>query len=284
MNKIDLTRFSQEKEAVVPIVNMIGKVNGRKFISEVEDGWYKIRVGDIIHDVEKATPFQIEKALEGFKLYSGYPMGGDIVPINFDNLFRKGFGETVPVHFLNEAPWEIVGFSQWEDGLFYSRGPNIKANRTVIREVQKAFEEERNLEGIKGITPEIRYYYLLHSLNRDAFRAAEELKALKLAEAEKQKRIEEFRKTFAGRLQQTIENAGGKLIRYYQRGSNYTVVWKVKGQQITSTIRNDDSIIDLGFCASGYDQEHTLSSAIKLAQTYYEEGGVGHGGLYITRG
>jgi hypothetical protein len=283
MAEINLKRFTQEKEVTAPVLNGVCRTLGRLIETNEEDGWYRLKLGNRWQILRKATPLEILKAQEGQKTFVGYPMGEDVVPFNFDMFFRRGFGETIHVSFMNENPWDIVRFIQWDDSHYYSCGSDPKASRTVINQVKEAYENEKPLEGIRGVTPEIRYVFLLHSLQRDAFRAAKELETLKLAEEERQKRIQEFRATFAGNLQKTIEDAGGQLIRFSKKGSNYVVIWKINGQQITSTIKDNQQILELGFCASGYDKEHSLSSAIKLAQTYYEEGGVGHGGLYITR-
>ncbi len=283
MGKIDLKRFAEEKEVLSPIVNHITRIEGRLVNLAIEDGWYWFKLGNDVQVSRKATPMDIEIALEKAKVAKGYPVGEDVVPMNFDNFFKKGYGESIKVHFLNEQPWEIVRFVEWEDGRCYSAGVDIKANRTVIKAVKEAFETEKPLDGISGVTPELRYYFLIHSLQRDAFRVAEEFAKMKLAEEERKKRIEEFQKTFAGRIQKTVEDAGGKLVRFYQRGRNYVVIWKVYNQQVTSTIRDDFGIMDLGFCASGQDRLHSLPSAIQLARQYYEDNETRHGGLYITR-
>jgi len=282
---IDLSRFAnKEYDDVIPVINGIGWSNSRKFSLPVEeDGWYKIHYGDNVASIRKATPLEILKKQEGMKSYIGYPVGEEIIPLNFDNFCKKGYGESFRVFFLNEPPWDIVKFVQGEDKNFYSCGSEVKANRTIINQVKEAFEKNLLINGIKGVTPEIRYVFLLHRMQRDAFLAAKELETLHLKEEERQKRIEEFRATFPGRLEKTIEDAGGTLVRFSKKGSNYTVVWKINGQRVNSTIKDDFGIMELGFCASGEDKRHTLSSAIKLAQDYYEHGGSGIGGLYITR-
>lgn len=281
---INLDRFTNNKvQEIVPILGCSFKTHGRLFLIETDDGWYKVTYGDILGDWVKATPLEVEKTLSKMKTFVGYPVGEEVIPINFDNFSKKGYGESLRVHFLNESPWEIVKFVQWEDKNFYSCGSDVRAGRFVMQQVKEAFEKGISIDGIKGVTPEIRYVFLLHRMQRDAFLAAKELEMLHLKEEERQKRIEEFRATFPGRLEKTIEDAGGTLIRFAKKGSNYTVVWKINGQRINSTIKDDLGILELGFCASGEDKRHTLSSAIKLAQDYYEHGGSGIGGLYITR-
>lgn len=277
---IDLEKFAEEKVVIMPMVNGWGRCGGRLISGVANDGWYKIRMGNGFWFEGKASPLEIEESLKNIKQYRGLVLGNEVVPWNFENLFRKGEGETVEVHFLDLPAWEIVKFVRWEDNRFYSAGTDYSANRKVIEQVKEAFEKEQEIGGIKGVTPEIRYYFLLLSLQRHSFREFQEFEKLKLSQAEREKRIEEFRATFSGRLQETIEKAGGKLVRFTKRGKDkFTVVWKIGEQKITSIIKDDMRIYDLGFCASGHDREHTMASAIQLAKIYQEE----EGDIYITR-
>jgi len=285
MGAIDLEKFTEEKTAVLPMISGWGKykgrIVGRKLASPpfFEDGWYKFQLGNTIKYKGKPTPLEIEEALEKVKKYRGLALGEEIVPWNFENLFRKGQGETIKVHFLDQPAWEIVKFVEWEDGRFYSVGVDYSADRSTLNQVKEAFEKEKEIGEIKGITPEIRYYFLLLSLQRQSFRQFKELEKLKLSQAEREKRIEEFRKTFAGRLQHSIKQAGGKLVRFTQRGTDkFTVVWKIGKQTIKSIIKNDMRIYDAGFCLSN-ERKQTMGSLAVLARTFQKE----EGSLYITR-
>lgn len=148
-----------------------------------------------------------------------------------------------------------------------------------MNEVKARFEKNQSLDKLKGITPEMRYLFIVLSLQRDNFRALQELKKLKLSEIEKAKRIEEFNKTLPGRLLQTIEGAGGKLVRFNIQGKDkIVVVWKVGDQTVNSLINLDFRILEAGYCLEGEDKKHSLSSAVTLAQSFQEERP-----LYITR-
>ncbi len=278
---LDLKRFSEETEEIVPIIGGTGRFHGRFISLKVDDGWYLVSLGDKALIKRKATVLEVAKAIKDQPTFSVYALGIEGIPLSFDSFSRRGWGEAVTVNFQNLQIFEVARIVYWEDKRFYFYGQEMP--NEILREAKKVFEKNEPFNNIKGLTPELRYYLILVSLQRESFRAAQELAKFKLNAAERAKRIKEFQETFSGRLQRTIENVGGTLIRYSKKGNNYNVRWKVYGQEIVSTIKDDERIISLGFCASGADTKHTLSSAIALAKLYYEEAGTDHGGLYITR-
>lgn len=276
---IDLRRFTEQRTVYIPIVDGWGQTDGRKIYTAGKvNGWYKCNLGNDVQILREATPLEVLKTLKTKKAVRVYALGTEGIPVNFDNFLRQGLGETVPVYFLNLPLYEVGKAVRWEDGRFYYYEPDIKFQRSLLTRIKGAFEKEQEINSITGATPELRYYFLLTTLQRDAFRAAEELNKLKLSEAERAKRIKEFESTFSGRLQTTIEKAGGKLVKFYKANSDtYMIHWKVKdsNQLVKSSIKDNMQILNLGFCASGADRQHTLSSAVQLAKMY--------GSLYITR-
>lgn len=279
MTTINLERFSIPQEGIAPIVNGWGKWGGRKVIANIENGWYKLVLGNQVSVGRKASPLEIEESLVKTKKHRGLPLGGEVVPWNFENIFDKGYAGTVEINFLDLPAWEVVKFARWEDGRFYFAGVDMSAKRTILNSVKENFEKNEGIDAIKGLTPELRYYFLLLSLQRQSYQQLKELEKMKLSEAEKQKRLEEFKNTFAGRLQHVIGEAGGKLIRFAKQGANkYSVTWKVGRQKVISIIKDDMRIYSLGYCAEGEDKKHTMSSAILLAKIFQKEKP-----LYITR-
>ena len=281
---IDLDRFSAKTLATVPIVNGKGQVKSRTFNSRVVNGWYVVELGDDVVVKERATPMQIDSLHHGKRKFKGIPLGRQFFPINFNNLELLGMDQTERIYLNQADEWDVIKAVLWDDGKIYFLSVDYGFKRLPIDQVREAFEKEQPITGIKDLTPEIRYYFLVVSLHRDGIRQAIELQKMKLAEADKIKRMMEFRKTFAGRLDKTVSDAGGKLIRFYQRGDDrYMVEWKVGGEKLKTLIKDDLRIIDLGFCASEEDGLHSLGSAVNLAKVYVEEGGIGDGGLYVTR-
>lgn len=285
---IDFKRFATVQEAVVPIVNGWGQVHTRKvFSAKTEDGWYKVSLGDKTEVIRPASPLEIDKALVGQKKVRVYALGNEGVPLNFDPFKRAGMGESVIVHFLNLPAWEVAKVARWEDGRFYFIEADRSYERKTLQQVKEAFDSDQGLVGISGVAPELRHYYLVLSLQRAAFREFQELERLRLSEEERKARIAEFEKTFAGRLNNVIEGAGGTLVAWEKYGTGYLVTWKVKGsrQNVRSHIRDDMRIINAGFCLSGEDQKHSMASIVQLASLFETEVVNPHTGrteLYIT--
>lgn len=278
---IDLNRFNQKKEVIIPIVDGWGQYDGRKiYIPNVEDGYYKATLRDSIVLHGRASPLEVHKIFTGggkhkFRVYA---IGEEGVATNFDTFIRKGFGETVRVNFLSVRLFEVVEIVLWEDGRFYFYDTILPKNRSVIQQVKQCFDAEKEITGVAGVTPELRYYFLLTSLQRQGVRAAEEMEKYKLSELERQKRVEEFNASFPGRLKDTVTKAGGKFIRYSKFGNGYLVEWKLGRQLIKSTIKDNMRIINAGFCLSGDDKKHTIASIVNLAKLFRREAP-----LYITR-
>jgi len=277
---IDLAKFSGSVEAVVPILRGRGWYKGRRFQLRAPNGWYLASLGSRVQKLRRATPIEIRKATKNLETLRGYSYGAEIIPLNFSDVkFRYGFAESVPVHFLEAQPWTIVKCVNWHKEPIFIE-VDRRASYKVLNEVRKRFEEERDLSELKGVTPELRYLYILHSLQRDNFRAGAALEKLKLAEAEREKRAEQFKQTFSQRIKSIIENAGGHLKQFYLRGeSNLIVVWEVGGQTLKTLIDPDMKVQDLGYCTEDKKQsKHSLTSAVLLAETFQKEGS-----LFITR-
>jgi len=277
MNAIDLERFDRTQTVTMPIVNKTGRYKGRVIGHDVENGWYVVSLGSKVNIVTKATRLDVELALGDKKSLKGYALGADIIPLNFENTTSQ----SVRVNFQDAPTWDVVDARRWDDGMYYYYNTDAGfKQRAILDSIKERFESERTLRGVKGATPEMRYLFILLSLQRNSFREYKKLEQMKLDEVERVKRLEEFRRTFAGRLEETIEKAGGKLVKFSPQGtSKFTVTWKVGSQTIISVIKDDMRIYNLGFCAEGEDKKHTLSSAINLAKIFQEE----YGSVYITR-
>lgn len=66
-----------------------------------------------------------------------------------------------------------------------------------------------------------------------------------------------------GRLAQSLQHAGGRLISWMDRGDAYTVTYQFGEQTHTSTVRADDlSVMTSGICLSGRDRDFDLTSLI----------------------
>ena len=66
-----------------------------------------------------------------------------------------------------------------------------------------------------------------------------------------------------GRLAQSLQHAGGRLVSWIDRGEVYTVTYQFGAQTHTSTVRADDlSVMTSGICLSGRDRDFDLTSLV----------------------
>ncbi len=277
---IDLSRFTKVRDVIVPIIDGWGQIDGRKIFARYkENGWYHVQLGNGTRIGALASPLEILKTLEKQSFLRIYALGLEGVATNFDNFFRKGFNEAVVINFLNLPIFEIAKVVLWEDNRFYYYEEDVKFQRELIKSLKNAFDTEQSIVLLKGLTPEIRYYWLLINLERQAFREVEKLTKLKLSEEEKRKRVEQFQNTFEGRLKKTIEDAGGEFIRYSKANKDtYLVHWKLGSQIVKSTIKDTMQIMSAGFCLNSEDRQHSMSSIVQLAKMFQVEKP-----LYLTR-
>ena len=70
-----------------------------------------------------------------------------------------------------------------------------------------------------------------------------------------------------GRLAQSLNHAGGRLVSWMDRGDAYTVTYQFGAQTHTSTVRADDlSVMTSGICLSGHDRDFDLTSLVGVMQ------------------
>jgi hypothetical protein len=276
---LDLARFATIKEVVMPIIDGWGQFEGRKvYGSATENGWYLVALGADTKILRKATLLETHKALRGKKADRVYPFGNEVIPMNFDNFHRRGVGETAQVNFMDRPLFSVAKVVEWEDGRFYFYEEDRGSHSRTIRTIKEIFEKDGVLQGVRNTTPELRYYFLLASLQREGTRALEELAAFAVAESERAKRIAAYKANFGSRLQDAVERAGGKYLRHYRSGKAFMVEWEVGGQVVKSTVHDDLRVVSAGFCLSGDDKLHTVNSIVNLAKSFQDRAP-----LYITR-
>jgi len=274
MNKVDLDKFSKPIEVVIPLVNGIGVYKGRKIrLHSDHNGYFKLKLGDGIERINKADLVEAAKMMLRLPLFRGIVYGNSIIPFNFSAAKFLGYGETIPCYFLNADLGMVVKTRRWEDGnLFYENIDTGSKHQMLLVGIKEKVDKNKSIEDVKGITPEMRFFYLLMMLDKQRIEEWKNLEKLEIGSKEREKRIEQFKKSFAGRLQTAIENAGGKLIRFNRKGDRVDVKWKVGGETFFSTIDQNFRMLDLGFCAEGHDKDHSISSAIVLAEQFIDEG------------
>ena len=269
---IDLNRFSEEREVVAPVVRGCVNIGGRVTGGHGrEDGFYKVALGDKVTFKSKASLIETHQFLQNLPILRGIAYGDSIIPINFSQAKDLGLGETIPVNFLNAELGTVIITRRWDRALLYDRESASKQQMLVLELKRRATSNEP-IGSLLGVTPEMRYFYLLLSMDMAHMQEWKELDELALSETERQKRIKQFEDPFSGRLKKTIEDAGGILVRFNKKARSTEVIWKIGGEEFNSTIKQDFRVLELGFCADGHDKDHSIASAVILAKEFINDG------------
>lgn len=231
----------------------------------IEDGWRTVEIhgnhvidcGPHVWSGDSPNPIR------------GYTNGNGLVFQNFDVGKRKGFGLQAPLLFNTVETFTAIIASLWEDGRLYYVEPNYADN--AIFEIKNRFEDEQSIDGLKGVTPELRTLFLFHSLERDQQRAM--LEAARLAAAEQKRTADEAErmKDVAYRLTVTFAHAGARVLRYTLSGSNLIVDWELEsgGHRFNSVIDSRTWMVrEAGYCMTGDDRRHNITSVVKTAEDY----------------
>ena len=278
---IDLKRFTKEKDVICPIVDRWGSYDGRKLKFNVKSGWYSIKLGNKAKINRLATPLEIEKTLKNEKSYIGYPIGEEFIPSNFDSLRRQGKSESIRYRLGNASQRLFIParISALSDGRFYFYKDEPGHQRETLQAIKDCFDRKEGIKSIKGVTPEQRLLFILARLYQNSYEAFQELERTKLEAGARRRALEKFKLDFGLSLRNVISESGGTYKSHIKRNNGYLVEWEVGGQIIKSHLNDDMRIINAGFCLSGEDQKHSMSSLSLLAQIFQRE----EGSLYITR-
>jgi len=271
---IDLTKFTEERVVAVPIVN-----NSFQFMRKiysvqepVSDGWYNVSIKG--NSATAGLPLFIESdpdfmefARKNKLLIKGYTYNNNIIFQNFDVAKRKSGIDVMAPLYLNNAPsFSAIEAVFWEDKkLYYFR---MNYSDAVVYQANMAFLGSTDISQIKGVTPEVKTLYLFHSI--ESQRIKEEQEKVKRA-----KELEEFKNTIQGRLLLAFGRAGATILRYSVSGRRITVDWQLEGyvHKYNSVIEADTfRVIEAGYCMSGDDKKHSVSSMVVLAKDYEEDG------------
>lgn len=271
---INLNKFSKPEDAIVPIINRHGVYKRRKFKFNKEDGLYWLQFADKVKFLGTTIgSIHTDYMLDKLPPLRGIAYGNSIIPLNFSTAKFLGYEDTIPIHFMNAELGTIVTTRRWEDGklLFHEVDMGSK-HQLLTLGIKQKIEQDEELGQHKGLTPEMRYFYLLMMLDKQRIEEWQNLDKLELGKAERVKRKKKFEESFAGRLKKAITGAGGKIVNFNRRGDRVDVKWIVDDEIFHSSLNQNFRVLDLGFCAEGHDKDHSISSAILLAKQFIEEG------------
>lgn len=270
----DFEKFAKPFRCVAPVRNGSFIWKKKSYRIKTEDGWFLIEIkNNDCRVVEPALPtdvlyFSLKNNIKGYTHHNS------IIFQNTDVAKRRfGLGMTAPLHFSQSQTFEAIEAVVWEDKEVYWIGPNY--GDTKIFDIKDAYDQERVITDLKGVTPELRMLYIHHAIERESMRKM-------LEEAKKKEEIESLMASIPGRLQVTFDRAGATMTNYSISGSRIVVDWTIPGSHYQYNSVIDSStwmIIEAGYCMSGDDRRHNITSMVKTAQLYTEQ----HGRVNITR-
>lgn len=249
---------------------------------------------------ESMTPADIDSAIRFFrkaskiKVFRGISFHDGVIPENPVSFKR------IPIKVIDAVydDFEEVEVAMLQNGACYFIRIVTTDKAYPLMDVKTAFEEEKgNIEGIKGISPEIRVAYVFQVLEREEQRRLAELarlealrqeaaarrihaankrnealrKAAELQEAELQVYIRQLGEP-ADAIRRGLETSGAKMISIKKVNRGYEVAWSAAGQRINSLFDHAARVIQGGFCMSGYDETQSATSIAKVLQDYVKEG------------
>lgn len=267
---LDFSKLASPKQIVVPVLNNFFQYNNKKYATKnLESGWYLVTIKN--NEILAAEPYSGEFK---YDYALGYTYNNMIIFQNFDVAKRKwGFNLQVDLNFNTAETFSTIKAVVWEDKRVYYTEPNYSDYR--MYEVKDIYDKEEPIADAKGITPELRTLFLFHSIERENFRI---FQAKQMAAEEHQKRMQEL----PYRLQHQCSYAGAELLNYKVEGFKIIIDWKLPGSNYRYNSEIDSRTfmtINAGYCMSGGDKIHNLTSLIKTAEEYEERGVV-----HITRG
>jgi len=248
---------------------------------------------------ESMAPADIDSAVRFFrkaskiKVIKGIGFHDGIIPEN-PIAYRQ-----IPIRVIDATydDFEEVEVAMLQNGVCYFIRIVNTDKAYPLMDVKTAFEEEKGIENVKGVSPEIHVIYTFHVLEREQERRRAELarlealrqeaaarriraakdreealrKAAELREAE----LQEYMRKLGGpaeAIRHGLESSGAKMISIKKVNRGYEVVWSAAGHRINSLFDNAARVIQGGFCMSGYDETQSATSLPKVLQDYVKEG------------
>jgi hypothetical protein len=211
----------------------------------IAPGWHQFRLSGRFLTRETT----VEPNLDAWNLpsVSGYIFNGRL----FTNDARaRIFG--LPSN-AGIQPFTLIAARRWFDGniLFYGQEFDSEAEP----QVRQAFEEEKSIEQIKGVSPALAHVFLLESTQRALARQKRERE-------QRDTELARWQQTLEGRISLALSHTGAELISWRQIDRGQAVVRYRLGDRRFECIIDTGSlqILDAGICLSGSDEELNLSS------------------------
>lgn len=266
---MDYTQFLQKPGQVLRLPYFEGKsVCDDKLTYRLREplqpGWYQFSKSGRYLTVDGPT----ESELDAWKLprVTGYAMNRRIIGDTFQ---ARLFGFPVDVDLPRFTP---ITARKWFDGHFLFEGQEFESE--VDAQVRDAFEDERSIDALKGVTPALAHTFVLESAQRALAREAER-RAREEAEREKHAAaLARWQETLEGRISLALSHTGAELMNWRRNGQRQAVVrYRLCGRRFECVIDTESlQILDAGICLDGTDEELNLSSLPSAVREAIESG------------
>lgn len=278
---LDLKKFVQETQAIVPVVKQGFQYNRKKYLvpDALVDGWYKVAIQGnnakvlSVAVIEMDREFAEQLSKNSKAILKGFTYHNNFIPQNFDVAKRNSLvGVMTPLLFNNVPTFSSIEAILWEDKNLYYYRPNYSDARIYV--LRRSCDEDADITILKGITPEQRTLYVFHNIEKIKIREEQE-------RVLKEKELEAFRQTLQGRLILAFSRVNAKIIKYSVAGNRVEVHWELRdySQLFKSVIEADTlRVIEAGYCMSGDDRNHNVHSMVELVKDYIDDDV-----LHITR-
>lgn len=266
---MDYTQFLQNADEVLRLPYFEGKsvCDDRvtyRLREALQPGWYQFRKSGRYLSPEGP----IDPELTAWKLprVTGYVMGRRIIGLDFQ-LRLHGLPADVDIPLFTP-----VAARRWFDGHLLYEGQEFETE--VESSVRDAFENERPIDGIKGVTPALAATFVLHSTQRALAREAERRAAAERERQEQAAVLARWQETLEGRISLALSHTGAELIHWRRSGSRQAAVrYRIGGRRFECIIDTESlQILDAGICLSGTDEELNLSSLPSAVREAIESG------------
>lgn len=227
-------------------------------------GWYRFRKSGRYLIPEEAIPPE----LEGWKLpkAAGYVFHSQLIGNDFQaRLFGLPTDEELP-------KFTPAAARRWFDGHLLFDGQELEGE--AEGQVRNAFEEERSIEGIKGIVPALAHVFLLENTQRELAREGQRRARVEAERQQQAAELARWQETLEGRIALALSHTGAELVGWRRNGQRQAEVrYRLRGQRFECVIDTETlQIVDAGICLDGADDNLNLSSLPSAVREAIETG------------
>ena len=254
---MDFRQFLQSGEAErrLPYVGGLMTCDDKRrwrLREEIPPGWYRFRECGRFLEVVEAIPPE----LDSWKLPAvrGYLGAGRFVT---QDSVERLFGLPAAEEFSRYTP---LTARRWFDGRCWFEMSDFETEAEDA--VREAYEEERGISEVKGVTPALAQAFLLEQTAREMAREAERRRRQEAEEAEREAELARWQQTVEGRVAMALSHAGARLLDWRRSGGSRATVRYMLGARRFECVIDTRSlqILDAGICLEGTDEQLNLSS------------------------